>query len=64
MTLLEIVAAARADLEAHRKHSPTPAPDQPFMEWWAVRRALINALLAAESAAIDAGLLETFTADF
>lgn len=64
MNHLAEVQKARAALKAHQTTHPTPAADQTLMEWWMTRRGLIESLLAAERAAIDAGDLEDFSADF
>jgi len=61
---LEEVQKARAALEEHQASHPLPADDENPLEWWAKRRALIEAVLTSERAAIDAGVLSDFTAEF
>lgn len=64
MNRLETVQAARAALEEHQTTHPIPQPTESPAEWWRKRLELIEAVLTSERAAIDAGVLSDFTAEF
>jgi hypothetical protein len=61
---LEQVQAARAALKDHQENHDVPAPGEDFLQWWNTRLGLIESLLSAERAAIDAGVLSDYTAEF
>lgn len=64
MNHLEQVEAARAALNDHLQNHAAPEMGENPAEWWQTRLTLIKAVLTSERAAIDAGVLSDFTAEF